>query len=242
MMRSGNPALKGSVFSSASRAQDESNAMTVRGTMNKTFILMVLALLSAAWVWGNVRQLTGLIMPALIIGFILAMVTIFKKEWAGITAPVYALVEGVVIGGISAIFEMSYPGIVIQAVTLTFGVLFCMLVIYKSGIIKVTDKFRMGVAAATGAIALIYIISIVMSFFGARMPFIHESGPLGIGFSLVVVGIAALNLVLDFDFIEKGSEYGVPKYMEWFGAFALIVTLIWLYLELLRLLSKIRSR
>jgi len=175
-------------------------------------------------------------------GLILAIATIMKKQWAPITAPIYAGLEGLFIGGISAFFELNYPGIVMQAIMLTFGTLAALLVVYKSGLISVTQNFRMGVAAATGGIFLIYMASFIMSFFGAGIPLIHSSGMFGIGFSLVVIVIAALNLVLDFDFIERGSQMGVPKYMEWYGAFALIVTLIWLYIEILRLLSKLRGR
>ena len=180
-------------------------------------------------------------MGGLFIGFILAMITIFKKEWSPVTSPVYALCEGVFLGGLSALMELQYPGIVIQAVGLTFGTLFCLLAVYKSGLIKVTDNFRMGIVAATGGICLVYFASIVLSFFGAGIPFIHDSGPLGIGFSLFVVVIAALNLVLDFDFIEKAAEQGAPRYMEWFAAFGLMVTLVWLYIEILRLLAKLRG-
>ena len=158
------------------------------------------------------------------------------------TSPIYAVIEGVFLGVISSMMESKFPGIVMQAVGLTFGVLFALLVAYKSKMIKVTDNFRLGVVAATGGIAILYFISIIMGFFGARIPFIHESGPLGIGFSLFVVVIASLNLVLDFDFIEKGAEYNAPKYMEWYGAFGLLVTLIWLYIEILRLLAKLNSR
>jgi len=146
------------------------------------------------------------------------------------------------LGGISVYFEKTYPGIVKQAISLTFGTLFSLLLAYKSRLIRATENFKLGVVAATGGIAVLYLISMVMGFFGARMPFIHESGPFGIGFSVFVVVIAALNLVLDFDFIENGAEAGAPKYMEWYGAFGLMVTLIWLYLEILRLLAKLRSR
>ncbi|MFO8053333.1 MAG: Bax inhibitor-1/YccA family protein [Candidatus Omnitrophota bacterium] len=239
-MRSGNPALKGNSFSQLS--QSGAGAMSLQGTVNKTFILLGLTFLSSWWVWQNPAQFIPFMLPAVIIGFIVAMVTIFKKEWSPLTAPIYALVEGVFLGAISAIFEKQYPGIVVQAVGLTFGVLFCLLLAYKSKMIKVTKNFRLGVVAATGGIALLYFINIVMSFFGTRISFIHESGLLGIGFSLFVVVIASLNLVLDFDFIEKGSESGAPKYMEWYGAFGLIVTLIWLYLEILRLLAKLQRR
>ncbi|MCF7871194.1 MAG: Bax inhibitor-1/YccA family protein [Candidatus Omnitrophica bacterium] len=239
-MRSGNPALKGNTFSRVS--QSGSGTMSLQGTVNKTLILLGLTFLSSWWVWQNPAQFTPFMLPAVIVGFILALVTIFRKEWSPLTSPLYALVEGVFLGAISAIFEKQYPGIVIQAVGLTFGVLFCLLLAYKSGMIKVTQNFRLGVVAATGGIALLYFINIIMSFFGARISFIHEAGLLGIGFSLFVVVIASLNLVLDFDFIEKGAEAGVPKYMEWYGAFGLIVTLIWLYLEILRLLAKLQRR
>ena len=175
-------------------------------------------------------------------GFIVAIVTTFKKEWAPVTAPIYAVLEGLFLGGISATFEARFPGIVVQAVALTFGTLFCLLMAYKSRLIQVTQKFLMGVFAATGAIALFYLVSIVLSFFKIQIPFVYGSGIAGIIFSLVVVVIAALNLVLDFDFIENGAEHGAPKYMEWYGAFALMVTLVWLYLEILRLLSKVRDR
>jgi len=241
MIRSGNPVLKDAIFT-ATRGADASSTMTLQGTVNKTFLLLIFSIISATWIWRNPVELSWLIMPAVIIGFIIAIVTFFKKEYAFVTAPLYALVEGVVLGGISAIMERSYPGIVQQAVTLTFGVFFCMLFAYKSRIIKPTENFKLGVFAATGGIALIYIVSMVMGFFGANIPFIHSSGPIGIGFSVFVVIIAALNLVMDFDFIERGSEANATKYMEWYGAFALIVTLIWLYIEILRLLAKLRQR
>lgn len=241
MMRSGNPALRADTFTKV-RSSSSAERMSIQGTVNKTFILLFIALFSASWVWDKPAQFLPFLWPAVIGGIIVAFVTIFKKEWAPVTSPIYALVEGLVLGLISALMERTYPGIVMQAVALTFSVLFCLLIAYKSKLIKVTDNFRLGVVAATGGIALVYIISMVMGFFGARTPFIHESGPIGIGFSLFVVVIASLNLVLDFDFIEKGAEYGAPKYMEWYGAFGLVVTLIWLYLEILRLLAKTRRR
>ena len=241
MMRSGNPALKGDVFRNL-EADYSQGLMTISGTVNKTFILLLLTVISASWVWGNAKVALPFILPAAIVGFIVAIITVFKKDKAFITAPIYALLEGVVLGGISAIFEAQYPGIVIQAVALTFGTLFCLLLAYKSGLIKVTENFKLVVVAATGAIAVIYIVTLILGFFGVRMPLIHSSGPLGIGFSLFVVVIAALNLVLDFDFIETGEEAGAPKYMEWYGAFSLMVTLVWLYLEILRLLAKLQRR
>ena len=260
MMRTSNPALNAKVFDQA-RGYGTGETMTLQGTINKTFVLLGLLVLSAAWVWGKIMQpaaplfegLEGatravppsigpLMMVGIFGGMIVGFVTIFKKEWAPVTSPVYALLEGLFIGGISAIFELQYPGIVIQAVALTFGTLFCLLTAYKSGMIKPTENFKLGIIAATGAIGLIYIVSFIMGFFGASIPMIHGSGPVGIAFSLVVVTIAALNLVLDFDFIEQGSAMGIPKYMEWYGAFGLIVTLVWIYIEILRLLSKLRSR
>jgi uncharacterized YccA/Bax inhibitor family protein len=178
----------------------------------------------------------------LIGGFICAMVTVFKKEWSPVTAPVYALLEGLVLGGVSAMFELRYPGIGIQAVSLTFGTLLVLLLAYRSGLIQVTQKFRLGVVAATGGIAVFYLLEMVLGFFGIQFTSINGSGLIGIGFSLIVVAVAALNLVLDFDFIEQGVQSGAPKYMEWYGAFGIMVTLVWLYLEMLRLLSKLRSR
>jgi uncharacterized YccA/Bax inhibitor family protein len=170
------------------------------------------------------------------------MVTIFKKEWAGVTAPIYALLEGLALGGISAMFELRFPGIAIEAVGLTFGTLFVMLLLYRTRIIQVTQKFRLGVVAATGGIFFFYLLEMILGFFGVRFTSINGSGVIGIGFSLIIVGVAALNLVLDFDFIERGVQAGAPKYMEWYGAFGIMVTLVWLYLEMLRLLSKLNSR
>jgi len=173
---------------------------------------------------------------------VLALVTIFKKDWAPVTAPLYALVQGLFLGAVSAIFEARFPGIVLQAVGLTFGTLASLLMAYKSGLIRATENFKLGVVAATGGIVLVYLVNIGMRLLGFEgMGFIHDSGWLGIGFSAFVVVIAALNLVLDFDFIENGVEAGAPKAMEWYGAFGLMVTLIWLYLEILRLLSKLRG-
>jgi uncharacterized YccA/Bax inhibitor family protein len=178
----------------------------------------------------------------LIGGFIVAMVTIFKQSWAPVTSPIYALLEGLVLGGISAITNARYPGIGIEAVSLTFGTLFVLLLAYSSGLIKVTEKFKLGVIAATGGIAVFYLLEMVLSFFHIYFTTINGNSMIGIGFSVVVVIVAALNLVLDFDFIEQGVTVGAPKYMEWYGAFGIMVTLVWLYLEILRLLSKMRSR
>jgi uncharacterized YccA/Bax inhibitor family protein len=175
-------------------------------------------------------------------GLIFAMVTVFKKTWAPITAPIYAVLEGLALGGISAIYEVRFAGLPMQAVGLTFGVLVALLLVYRTGIIRVTDKFRMGVVAATGGIFVFYLLTWILGFFGVRFPSVFGAGLLGIGISVAIVIVAALNLVLDFDLIESGTRAGAPKYMEWYGAFGLMVTLIWLYLEILRLLSKLRSR
>ena len=222
--------------------------MTLAGTVNKTGILLVLCLVTASFTWniffrsGDPAAVTGLLWIGLIGGLVLAMITIFKRQWAGITAPLYALAQGLALGGISAMFEAQYPGIVIQAVGGTFGTLAALLLCYQSGLIRATENFKLGIVAATGGIFFVYLISMIGGFFGFPIPFIHSAGPLGIGFSVVVVIIAALNLVLDFDFIETAAKRGAPKYLEWYGAFALMVTLVWLYLEILRLLSKLNSR
>jgi uncharacterized YccA/Bax inhibitor family protein len=248
-MRTSNPALSSKVFEGLEPTTD---TMSIQGTVNKTLILLLLVCVSAVWIWNRYygalepsqapADISLWMIGGAIGGFIVALVTIFKKPWAGVTAPIYALLEGLFLGGISAIFEAQYPGIVIQAVGLTFGTLFCLLVVYTSRIIKVTQNFRLGIVAATGGIALFYLASLVLGMFGINIPLIHENGLIGIGFSLFVVVIAALNLVLDFDFIENAAAQGAPKYMEWYGAFGLIVTLVWLYIEILRLLSKLRSR
>ncbi len=253
-MRSANPALKESTFldlgSGTVVTGGDTGVMTLNGTVNRTGILLLLCVLTAAFAWSQTITPSGEIAPGsaiylwggLIGGLVLSLVTIFKKTWAPITAPLYALVEGFFLGAISAIFDARFDGIVFQAVVLTFGTLFAMLFAYRSGLIKATENFKMGVAAATGGIFLVYLATLVLGFFNINVPYIHESGLIGIGFSLFVVVIAALNLVLDFDFIESGVAARAPKYMEWYGAFGLMVTLVWLYIEFLRLLSKLQSR
>ena len=244
-MRSGNPVLNATTFPRASE-HTGTQAMTIQGTVNKTAVLAICLFITAAWIWSRLmsgdESAAPYIMGGAIGGFIVALVTVFKKQWAPMTAPIYSLLEGLVIGGLSAILEMRFPGIAMQAASLTIGTLLCLLVAYRSGLIRATENFKLGVFAATGGIALIYLASMVLGFFGVNIPYIHESGWIGIGFSLFVVVIAALNLVLDFDFIEQGAAQGAPKYMEWYAAFGLMVTLIWLYIEMLRLLSKARSR
>lgn len=254
MMRTANPALRQNVFEQAQRnSVAGADRMTIAGTVNRTGILLLLTVGCAMYAWQQSFQAgdygleqtfvpTPLMWLGLIGGLIVAMVTIFKKTWAPFTAPLYAVLEGFFLGAISAGFESRYPGIVTQAVLGTFGTLFALLAVYRMGIIKVTDNFRLGVAAATGGICLVYLFSFILGFFGMSVPFIHEGGWFGIGFSLFVIVIAALNLVMDFDFIENGERIGAPKYMEWYAAFGLLVTLIWLYLEILRLLAKTRER
>lgn len=249
--RSTNPALSKEIFQTASMSRTSSGTMTIEGTVNKSLIMLGLVVLGAFYTWrlffnaatteAGAAAVTPWIAIGGIGGFILALVTIFKKSWAHITAPLYAALEGLFLGGISAFFNAQYPGIVTQAVALTFGTMFVLLFAYKTGAIKVTKKFRNGVIAATGAVALVYFISLIMNLFGASFT-IFQPTLLGIGISLVVVVIAALNLVLDFDFIYQGSQAGAPKMMEWYGAFGLTITLIWLYIEILRLLSLIAGR
>jgi len=246
-MRTANPALTTKTFEGL-RAAAGDEAMTIQGTVNKSLLMLGILMLSAMYTWNkffaleNPAAVQPYIWIGAIGGFVVALVTIFKKQYSPITAPIYALFEGLFLGAISALFEAQFPGIVMQAVTLTFGTLFGLLLAYKSGLIKATENFKLGIVAATGGIFFIYLASMILGFFGINIPLIHESGPIGIIFSLVVVVIAALNLVLDFDFIEKGAEHGAPKYMEWYAAFGLMVTLIWLYLEILRLLAKLNSR
>ncbi|MEE2960292.1 MAG: Bax inhibitor-1/YccA family protein [Myxococcota bacterium] len=253
-MRTGNPTLNDNIFSDAmARGGAQSDRMTLSGTINKTGLLLLMTVISAGYSWsisfvpGNFGE-AATFQPSVlgiggsIAGFVFALVTIFKKTAAPITAPLYAICEGLFLGVVSAGFETKFPGIVFQAILGTFGTLFALLGAYRSGLIKATENFRLGVVAATGGIFFVYLISFVLGFFGMSVPGIHGSGLLGIGFSVVVVGVAALNLVLDFDFIENGAEAGAPKYMEWYGAFGLLVTLVWLYLEILRLLSKLSSR
>jgi uncharacterized YccA/Bax inhibitor family protein len=247
MMRTANPALNKNTFA-GERALAAEERMTINGTVHKTGFLLVLALVPAMFVWSRFFAGAGPegVMPFMLIGviggLIAAMVTIFKRTWAPVTAPVYAALEGLFLGGISAVFEARFPGIVIQAIALTFGTLFFLLFAYRSGLIKATENFKLGVVAATGGIFFVYLISFVVGLFGVNVGFIHSSGLVGILFSLFVVVVAALNLVLDFDFIEHGAEAGAPKYLEWYAAFGLMVTLVWLYIEILRLLSKLQSR
>ena len=233
--RSGNPAFSQGFGINQSVTGE---VMTLDGTVNKTGILLGLCVGGAYFGWNA----PGLVLPAVLIGFVIALFTIFRPKNSPYTAPAYAAIEGVALGGITMIFEAQYPGIGIQAIGLTFGILASLLFCYKSGIIKPTENLRLMIVAGTMGIFILYLVSYIMSFFGNSIGFIHSNGLFGIGFSLFVVAIASLNLVLDFDFIEEGAEKGMPKYLEWYGAFSLMVTLVWLYLEILRLLAKLRSR
>lgn len=259
-MRTGNPALNANTFENFGAYHQETgtaaaNVMTIGGTVQKTFLLLVLAMGSAYYTWSQTFRLVeadpgaavGSVAPwvfgGAIVGIVTGLVICFKHTWAPFLAPVYAVAEGLFLGGISAGFEARYPGIVVQAIGGTFGTLFCLLAAYQSGLIKPTENFKLGIAAATGGIGMLYLVMFMARLFGFPLfdPF-FGSGIVGIGFSVVVVAIAALNLVLDFDFIEQAAERGAPKYLEWYGGFALMVTLVWLYLEILRLLSKLQDR
>jgi len=244
-MQTSNPAFSADAFVRARGAAVGSNAMTIQGAIAKTGVLIALALIPATMVWNMFMQgnqaVTGYATVGAIVGLVFALATTFVPTWAPVTAPLYAVAEGVFLGGISAAFETRYPGIVGPAMVSTFGVLICMLAAYRTGLVRATEKFKLGIIAATGAICLVYLATMVLGLFHVSVPFINSASPLGIGFSVVVVIIAALNLVLDFDFVEQGVAYGAPKYMEWYAAFGIMVTLVWLYLEMLRLLSKMRK-
>ncbi len=256
LFKSSNPAFSEKIFSKAgSYASDET--MTVQGTMNKALLMLILVILGAAFTWKGffdampVAGAENATIPTSVIvwmliggigGFITSLVVIFAPKTAPYTAPIYAVLEGLFLGGISAFFAMQYSGIVVQAVGLTFITFFIMLTTYRTGLIKVTEKFRTIILVATGAVALMYFVTFIIGLFGVSTSYIHGNGLLSIGISIAVIAIAALNLLLDFDFIDRASQQGAPKYMEWFGAFGLMVTLIWLYIEFLRLLSKISSR
>lgn len=242
-MRTSNPALTANTFRSFARTTDAK--MTIQGTVNKTAFFLILTMLSASAVWIKFSASPAAAMPWMfggaIAGLILSLITCFKKQWAAVTGTLYALAEGLFVGGISAYYNAQFSGIVLQAAMLTFGTLFTLLFVYRTGLIKVTENFKLGVVAATGGIFIMYLVSMIFSMFGYQS-FLAGNSLLSIGVSCVVVVIAALNLVLDFDFIETGAEVGAPKYMEWYAAFGLLVTLIWLYIEILRLLAKLTSR
>lgn len=248
LFKSGNPALKEKVFQNT-LVTDLTQVMTVRGTLNKFGFLFLMVMGTAFYSWkefadgGNVQPL---ILTGALGGLVVALIIVFKKEWAPYLAPAYALLEGLFVGAISAYYNFAFaekaPYIIITAVGLTFGTAIAMYLLYAAKIIRATQKFKAIIFTATAGIAIFYLITMVLRMFGMDVPFLHEGSTFGIIFSLFVVGIAALNLILDFDMIEQGAEAGAPKYMEWYGAFGLLVTIVWLYLEILRLLAKISSR
>jgi uncharacterized YccA/Bax inhibitor family protein len=221
-------------------------AMTLDGVVFKSGVLLLIACVTAAFSWVSCLNNPGLVLPlvfgGLLGGFVVSLILIFKKEWSPTLAPIYAVLEGAFLGGISLVFSQRYQGIAFQAAALTLGVLAVMLTLYRFRIIRATEKFKLGVFAATGAIGLLYLVSMVMGFFGKSIPFLHDASPLSIGISLIIVGVAALNLILDFDRIESAVRAGAPTYMEWYCGFGLLVTIVWLYLEILRLLSKLNDR
>ena len=244
IMRSGNPVLQESTFTDISQ-RGYVQPMTLTGVVNRSVLMLLLVAAAAASVWSYSASHPAVIYPAVMTGalggFVVAIATSFKRNWAPVTAPVYAVLEGLFIGGISMVMEQRFPGLVLQAVLLTFGVMFALLAAYQSRIIRPSQTFKSVIVGATFGIVVVYLVSMVVRlFFHTAIPLIFDSGPVGITFSLVVVGIAALNLVLDFDFIENGIAYGAPKWMEWYAAFGLTVTLVWLYIEILRLLAKTR--
>jgi uncharacterized YccA/Bax inhibitor family protein len=254
LTKSSNPVFGKNIFSQPATSTND-GVMTINGTINKTGLMLLIVVLAATFTWrkffGAIDPANPGVMPSGIMvwtmvgaigGFITAIITTFSPRRAAMTAPIYAVFEGLFLGAISAVFEAMYPGLVMRAVSLTFGVFLIMLLLFRSGAIQVTNKFRTIIMAATGGIVLVYLGSFIAGLFGVNVSFLHDSSPLSIGISLFVVAIAALNLILDFDMIVKGASARAPQYMEWYGAFGLMVTLIWLYLEMLRLLSKLANR
>lgn len=221
--------------------------MTIQGTLNKLLISFCIMGASGAVVWqqftlGYMDKVQMLMIAGLIIGLITGFVIIFKQNLAPVLTPVYAFAEGALLGGLSAMLEGQFPGIVMQAVALTFMAVFSMAALYKAGVIKATERFRSTIITATFAIMILYLVSFIAGFFGVSIPAINSPSPIGIAFSLIVVTIASLNLIIDFDFVEQGAARLMPKVYEWYGAFGLMVTIVWLYIEVLRLLSKLRER
>jgi uncharacterized YccA/Bax inhibitor family protein len=254
-MATANPAFNEDIFRREGYAASYGTTMTVGGSALKTLVLTVILLSTALFAWSSAAPIKadngavqfapatiGYIVGGSLVGVILAFITIFKPKAAPFTSPFYAAAEGLALGGLSVIVDAQYPGIAIQAVGITVATLVSLLTLYSAGIIRNSPKFTMGVVAATGGIALVYFVQWILHMFGVAVPFLQGNGMISIGFSLFVVVIAAMNLVLDFDFIEQGARQGAPKYMEWYGAFGLMVTLVWLYIEILRLLAKLRSR
>jgi uncharacterized YccA/Bax inhibitor family protein len=248
LFKSGNPALDKETFVKCEKSKDDINVMTISGTVNKTAILLLLTMASSFVTWRlffstyDFELIKTFVIVGSIIGLALAFFISFNKDLAGYLSPLYAIFEGLALGGLSAVMEKAFPGIVIQSLSLTFSIFIALLAIYKLRLIKVTENFKLIVASATVGIALYYLASLALRIIGIELPLIHESTTGGIIFSIFVVILASVNLVVDFDFIEQGADNKVPKYMEWYGAFGLLVTVIWLYVEILRLLGKSRKR
>ena len=251
-MRTANPALNDRAFNEEAYASGRTgaHAMTVNGAVAKTGFLTAILLAAAGIAWMTIFPMgVGSNLPVrgdyaiggLIGGLIAGIVMIFRPKSSPIAAPIYAAFEGLFLGAISGLISGQFQGIVLQAAMLTVGVLVAMLLAYTSGLVRATEKFKTGVLAATGAVCMVYLATMVLSLFGVGIPYIHASGPIGIGFSVVVIVIAALNLVLNFDVIEQGARSGAPKYMEWYAAYGLLATLVWLYIEIVRLLIKLRT-
>ena len=239
LFESHNPVMTEKAYQTSSDLIARGETMTVQGAINKSFLLLAILVLAAYWGFTMPSKL--FLWGGAIAGLVIVLIAVFKREWSPILAPLYAGVEGLFVGSVSAIYAQVYNGIIFNAVTLTIALLFLMLFIYKARIIKVTDKFRTGVVMATGAVLLVYVLNWILSFFGMNMPFLHDGGWMSIGISLVIIGIATLNLLLDFDNFEKGEQYKAPAYMEWFSAMGLLITLVWLYLEILRLVAMLSS-
>lgn len=245
-MRTSNPVLSENTFSDFGARSRTGAVMTLQGTVNKTIIYLGLLCTSAMWSWNRFathpESTMTFIIAGSLVGLVLALITCWKKTWAPVTGSLYAVAKGLAVGALSAYYASLYEGIVMQAVLLTVGVLLALLAAYSTRLIRPSENFKLGIVAATGGIALVYLATIVLGMFGIQIPHIHGNGWMGIAFSAFVVVIAALNLVLDFDFIESGVAHGAPKHMEWYAAFGLMVTLVWLYIEILRLLAKLAAR
>jgi uncharacterized YccA/Bax inhibitor family protein len=243
-MASQNPLLSQAVIEKAPMVY--SSPMTVQGAVNRAAFLLSLVVVSAvlSWNWTNGRHADPslLILSGSVSGLIFCLLTVFKKEWSPVTAPIYSLCEGMTLGAISASLNRVYPGVALQASMLSFGVLFALLGAYRLGWIRASEKFKAVVVAATLGVGLVYLFAMIANLFGVQIPFLHGSGDGAILFSLAVVVIAAMNLIMDFSFIEEAAAASAPKYMEWYAAFGLMVSLIWLYLEILRLLSNLSRR
>lgn len=239
MFQSGNPVMTEKAYQAAAAERSQGETMTVNGAVNKTFLLATIML--ATSLFGYLYFNPVYMWIGAIGGLVVVLISAFRPHLSPTMAPLYAALEGLFVGGISFMYASTFEGIIFKAVTLTMAMLFMMLFVYKSGFIKVTNKFRSGVIMATGAVFLVYLLNFILSLFGFNMPFLHDGGIMSIGISLVIIGIAGLNLLLDFDNFEKGEKYGAPAYMEWFSAMGLIITLVWLYVEILRLLAMLSS-